>query len=339
MVTKSDVSTVKREFEVLSIKNAFTGAGALEYFLPKCYVQKNISDVDNFDMEEMSETYVFIHASKKEINEIKNNVPGLELTKPVNIKTNRKSHMILTEAEMRNLRLVSDVFKGMLPCFPMDSFNLGRCDLVRVHSGLFAGLEGLMVSRLGRNGGQVLLPINDLFMVASGEILPDDMYVLEFAKGSGHHLDQFDANMSLVTKALVSKLTTNTLDQESQDELSLFIKRYSFLRTHTINIQSTYSCLMLMSNVALGDKKEIERWRKVCNNVSPKLTDDHQIALHQAMIYAATGNPKYPSKIHKIIDGWGEISSKDFLKNRKKIVIDLLKQFEGLYASLKWLKS
>lgn len=335
-VSKADVATVKQELDLLSIKNAFDGKCAVEYFLPKCYVKAKSKDLA---IKEMPETHVFIHCNKKTFNEIKNAVPSLNLMKPLNKATGRRSHMTVNEEVLLKLRLMSNVLNGNLPCFDFNSLDVGSCDRVLVNRGLFKGLEGSIFCQIGKDGGQVLVPVNDLFIAATPEISIDECRTLEFGTGTRHHSQQFDAYIPKVVNAVVERFTTGKLSDESVEEMEAFTMRYGLLRAATMNIYSFHNGLMLLSYVALDDKDKINNWLRVCKILKRKISDSTQLGLLLVMMYAATGDEKFKKDLQCTIDSWPKKGDTGPLRNRRKTIIELFNKFDGLHNSLKWIKA
>lgn len=335
-ITKADVATVKQELDLLSVKNAFDGKGAVDYFLPKCFVKSKSKDLV---IKEMPDTYVFIHCNKKEFNEIKNAVPSLNLMKPLNKATGCRGHMTLNEETLMKMRLISNVLKGYLPCFDIDAFDVSSCDRVLVDRGLFKGLEGPIFCQIGKDGGQVLIPVNDYFIAATPEIPFNEFRTLEFGKGTRHHTQQFEAHIPKVVNAVVERFTTGKLSDKVAEEMEAFIWRYGLLRSATMNVYTFHNGLMLLSYVALDDKEKINNWMRVCNILKRKISDSTQLGLLLTMMFAATGDDKLKEETQNIIDSWPKKGDTGPLRNRRKTIIELFNKFDGLHNSLKWIKA
>lgn len=326
---------VKRELDALSLMYAFEGKGVIEYFLPTCFMRVKKSTANEYATRKMIFSYVFIHDNERGIAALKKALPRLNLESPVSAKTGQRKYSTLPDYEMAMIRQVADAYAGQLPCYHRNTFNLDSCDRVRIVEGTLSGIEGAMAIKQGKHSGQVLLPLNDLFLVSTGEIPPNNYIVLQFGEGNRHPYHLFDNYLPRVTDALAQRLMTDSLETAAHVDLLKFVGKYGELSSRTLNIESTHAGLMLMSHAALGEKEEAEKWLERCHILLKSLKAELQIALHLAMMFAATGDRKIADSLRLTIDDWGIIAESD---RKKKTVIDILEKFTRLYASLKYIK-
>lgn len=319
------VTVVKREFDKKSLRYALEEKNVPEMFVPACFMRVNRGAKEA--LRKLPLTYVFVRTTERGVAEIKKALPTLKLNAPISVATGQRKHVTLHDGEMRMFRKIADVFGGQLPCYPAGAFDVESCDRVRIVADPFAGVEGAMVPSQGRDGGLVVLPMRDLFFVSVGEQSPHNYKVLEFGKGSRHPYHEFDNYLPRVTDALRQRLTTGGIDDGIYADVAKFVHRYSELSARTLNIESMYCSLMLMSYAALDEDREA--WLGECKRLLPRLTADLQRALHQAMMYAATGDATLARQLHGIVAEWGEIAAGD---RKKRTVVALLTEFESLYA-------
>ena len=294
-------------------------------FVPECVMR--VKRGANVAVRKSPLTYVFVHTTERGVAEIKKALPQLKLNAPINGVTGQRKHVALHDGEMQAFRKITDVFGGQLPCYPADTFDVEACDRVRIVAGAFAGVEGAMVPSQGKEGGLVVLPMRDLFLVSVGQQSPHNYIVLEFGRGNRHPYHEFDNYLPRVTAALRQRLTTGRIDDGAYADVAKFVHRYSELTARTLNIESMHSSLMLMSYAALGE--DCETWLVECKRLLPKLTASLQRTLHQAIMYAATGEETLARILRGTIAEWGEIAASD---RKKRTVVNLLTEFESIYA-------
>lgn len=334
METEVNVEDAKHDLSELSLKNAFEGKGVIEFFLPKCLMQETVPGKKEPVTKEMPCSYVFFHNTKEGINEIKNTLPHLNLLKPMNLDGNR-AHVKIDDESMVMFRKIVTVFNGLAPCYYAYDYDVEAMDLAKVEDGPFKGVKGRFYCKPGKNSGQVLVPINKLFIVATAEIQPEHLRTLEFGKRNHNSYHKHDVHLPRAIKALFTKLTLGEIDFNQTNEMKAFILHFSLLKPRTLNTKSTHIGQMLMSQKALGNEEEAQKWLIECEKILPMLKADIQIGLHIAMMYAATGDEKLLERLHNIVDGWGEIAETERKKQR---IAGMMRAFEGVYDSLKWIK-
>ena len=335
MVTNCDVSEVKRQLNDLSLKNAFDGKGIIEHFVPICHMQNFNSDKSEREAIEMPFNFVFIRTSRHGLTKINKTLPELNLVKPINNESGRRAHVIIDDKVMTMFRKVVSVFDGNAPCFLTGEFDIDRWDLVRIEAGPFEGIEGRLMFKPGKFSGLVMLPIGNLFIVATGEIERENFKVVAFGNQTNHQYYQFDVNIQRATKALFTKLSSGSLDFNQLNEMKTFIQRYGELKVNTRNTISTHYGLMLMCQTALGNDEEASKWLIECKKILPKLKSEIQRGQHLAMMFAATGDKQYADQLHCIVDKWGELT---YAQRKRKRIVGMLNAFESVYDSLKWIK-
>ena len=270
-------------------------------FVPACFMRVNRGAKEA--VRKLPLTYVFVCTTERGVAEIKKALPTLKLNAPISVATGQRKHVTLHDGEMRMFRKIAEVFGGQLPCYPAGAFDVESCDRVRIVAGPFAGVEGAMVPSQGKDGGLVVLPMRDLFCVSVGEQSPHNYKVLEFGKGSRHPYHEFDNYLPRVTAALRQRITTGSVDAAAYADVAKFVHRYSELTARTLNIESLYCSLMLMSYAALGE--DCRTWLGECKRLLSRLTADLQRALHQAMMCAATGEATLARQLHGKDSGIG----------------------------------
>ena len=288
-----------------------------------------------FATRKMLFSYVFILSSEREVAAIKKAVPSLKLNSPISTATGKRKYVTMPADEMAKIRKVADAFAGQLPCYRADAYSLDTCDRVRIIGGPLAGIEGAMAMTQGKRTGQVILPVNDLFVVSTGEVPPANYIVLEFGRGNRHPYHTFENYLPRALQAMEQRLLTGRLDTPMQAELLKFVTRYGELTARTLNIESTHAALMLLSYAALNDRAEAECWHARCREILPTLKAELQIALLLTTLYAATGSQDYAKRLQTLIATWPPIAAAD---RRKLLVTTTLKKFDRIYTSLKHLK-
>ena len=171
LMFKQAFTKTKKDLSSLSIKRAYEGKGALEYFLPSMFMRVKQFGTGKYISRKMVVSYVFIRETEGGIRLLKSKMPQLQLITSSESKAYNTQYVKLDDFEMTMVKKIAVVYDGQLPCYRSDEYKLDGCDYGKVVDGPFKGIEGRIVTYPGRDSGQVILPIGDLFQVSTGDIL------------------------------------------------------------------------------------------------------------------------------------------------------------------------
>ena len=331
LMFKQAFTKTKKDLSSLSIKRAYEGKGALEYFIPSMFMRVKQFGTGKYISRKMVVSYVFIRETEGGIRLLKSKMPQLQLITSSESKAYNTQYVKLDDFEMTMVKKIADVYDGQLPCYRSDEYKLDGCDYVKVVDGPFKGIEGRIVTYPGRDSGQVILPIGDLFQVSTGDILSQYIQIIEFGKGNRHPYHMFELHMPRVLEALTRQLTKGEISAEELATMLIFTGRLENLQPSTLNIESQYSGLMLMSYTAAGSEYQAdkERWLNTCKELLPKVKAELQNGYQMAMMYASTGDPKIAEQLHKLIDTWLPFKP---TQQKKLTIVKMLERFEAIYS-------
>ena len=314
----------------MSIRRAYDGKGPIEYFLPTCFMRVNQFGTMKTVTRKMLFSYIFIKDTEPGIRDIKRSIPQLRLLTMPGSKRGDTRYMIISDRDMDMFRKIADAYSGQLPCYRVGDIQLEEGDYVRVVGGMFDGIEGRMISSPGRNSGQVILPVSNLFLVSTGDIAQQYIQILEFGKGNRHPYNMFEAHLPRAVDALANKLTKGELTEKELASMLVFTGRLEQLQPATLIIESFHSGLMLMSYTAMGRGHEeaAAQWLNRCHELLPKLTAEIQLSLQLSMMYAATGDSELHKRLQIIVDEWQPIKAN---QKKKRTIAEMLARFEGIY--------
>ena len=328
LLLSQGIAKIRKEFSALSVQRACNGEAAIEYFLPTCFMRVNQFGTMKTVTRKMLFSYIFIRDTEAGIRAITRVIPQMRVLKKPGAQPGDSSLMTITDRDMAMFRKIADAYSGQLPCYRIGDVQLDEGDLVRVVGGMFDGVEGRLVSAKSRNGGQVMLPVSNLFLISTGDIASQYIQILEFGKGNRHPYKLFDAHLPRAVEALTSLLVSGALSEKERAAMLAFTRRMEHLQPATPILESSHAGLMLMSHTALGNDAEAARWLARCNDVLPTLTAELQTAMHLAMMYAATGTPDHASRLRAIIASWDPITPSD---RKKQTIATLLTTFAPLH--------
>lgn len=129
---------------------------------------------------------VFVHGTEKEIEEAKSRLRETcyWLSRPVIGKV-RREKVVVADRDMENFIRVTQQTEADILYFRPDEVSLAKGDLIRIHGGVFDGVEGIMMKVKGRREKQLVVSIPDL-AVAAVTVRPDVVEVVSQHREASH---------------------------------------------------------------------------------------------------------------------------------------------------------
>ena len=132
LMFKQAFTKMKKNLSSLSIKRAYEGKGALEYFLPSMFMRVKQFGAGKYISRKMVISYVFIRETEGGIRLLKSKMPQLQLITSSESKAYNTQYVKLDDFEMTMVKKIADVYDGQLPCYRSDEYKLDGCDYVKV---------------------------------------------------------------------------------------------------------------------------------------------------------------------------------------------------------------
>ena len=273
--------------------------------------------------------YVFVRDTYANILEIKAMMESLWiLPHPDHIQGEHR-FMTVSDGDMAIFMAIARAYAHELPCYPFDMVDLEEGDKVEIVGGDFDGLCGTLQCSQGRNGGKVLMAIGNLFWVATPDIGPQYIRILQFGKGNRHPYRQFESHLPRALQALRharnqgNERGLTTVDSAA---MTVFTGRFEALKPATINIASQHATLMLMSFAALGDHVHQAKWYARCREILTQVKSDTQRAWQLTFMFAATGDEALRHQAQSIVSGW-TIAPND---RKRSLIVNTLSTFSSM---------
>jgi len=330
------IAALERQFELLTVSRVRQGEEPVEYFLPICLEQTTLFGEPNMRRKKLIGNYIFIRDTYRHIIAIKETIQSLWLLPhPDNLPGERR-FMTISDSDMEMFKSIATAYANQLPCYPVDMIDLEEGDKVEIVGGPFNGVRGTLQCSQGRNGGKVLMAIGNLFLVATPDIKPQYIRILQFGKGNRHPYRQFEAHLPRALQALEhhfgssagKKSLTDGLTNEDRAAMAVFTGRFEELQPATVNIASQHATLMLMSYTALQDSSKAARWLHRCKELLPRVKSDTQQAWQLAFMYAVTGDGSLLRKAQSITQSW-VVAAND---HKRSLITRTLNQFITVHS-------
>lgn len=186
------------------------------------------------------------------------------------MRTHEKTFQTVGSKDMRSLMIILENRCEEVEFCTPEQHLLEKGDRVRVVTGEFKGVEGILLQNQGaRDGGRVYVSLGDDIGVATAKVPDECIQVLEFAKGTNHFYYKHQAIEQLLTEALATHKYEGKINSYQQVALDYFMFRYEYLSNLTfLNlarwVACKYAALRLLSQrdkaeAALADYYQ---WRK-----------------------------------------------------------------------------
>lgn len=128
-------------------------------------------------MEPVVHNLLFARATREEISRAKAPIGYLQF---MTMKEGRKNvPIIVPDKQMNDFIAVTQTYNDDLMFVDPDSITLSKGDKVRIHGGLFNGLEGVFVKVKGKRNKRVVIRIQNVIAVALAYVEPDFIEVIK----------------------------------------------------------------------------------------------------------------------------------------------------------------
>lgn len=157
------------------------GESGAEFYIPKRKVTRVYHGKKQDVLVPVITNTVFIHGSWTEVDELKKQYDKVLFYKfwPIRYSHTQYEPMYVREAEMNNFRRVCDNMDADLCFMTAEEAEKLKGKRVRIVSGTFAGVEGIVLRRRGKSSNRVVVHLGDMAYISTAEINPADLEVLD----------------------------------------------------------------------------------------------------------------------------------------------------------------
>lgn len=162
----------KREKDAEAILN---GVHGLKHFIAKSYQVRTYNGVKRKVLAPAIPSIVFVHASRKEIREFKTYCPYLQYCywRMKDSKSNVEEPLVVPNAQMENFIKIASQYDEDIKYYNPDEISLNKGTRVRVHGGLFDGLEGTLLKLKDKRSKRIVVRLDGVAAIAASQISPD----------------------------------------------------------------------------------------------------------------------------------------------------------------------
>lgn len=223
--------------------------------------------------------YVFVRGEQRAIEEELKGITRLHLIYKRPGVSKGKSYgnfirtpMVITDREMDMFIKTVSLYQNGAPIVDISERELQKGDVVRVTGGPFAGVEGVLVTQKGKEGGKVVVNISHLVSVTTVDIEPQYIQVVKFSNENKHIYRKMDAFLPKVKTMIGKRSGGICLAEEERVELQKFLNSYAEAETGTLNSAAKLKTLVFMAYIALGmDDYAARCYRLLREEILPKI--------------------------------------------------------------------
>lgn len=265
---------------VLSFRDKFRDAG-LEVYLPTIQKVENTRYGDKVVEKPVMFSYIFMRSEEGRVVEFEQKYrPKLTaIWRKSKSKMDQKRLLVIPDKQMQMFMQTVGQYQNDVPFLQPSSDMLEKGDKVRIIGGPFEGVEGILLSQQGKDGGRILVRISDVLAVPTLEIEPQMIEVLEFAKGSHHFYQKMNSLAPRVEKAIELKRQGQLIPIELTQAINIFVKRFRNLQTSTLNSRVRFLSMLLQCYLILNLFEDAKTIKNEIEQLQPKLKSESKLTL------------------------------------------------------------
>ena len=265
---------------VLSFRDKFRDAG-IEVYLPTIQKVEHTRLGEKVVEKPVMFSYIFMRSEEGRVVEFEKEYrPKLTaIWRKSKSKMDRTRILVIPDKQMQMFMQTVGQYQNDVPFLQPSSDMLEKGDKVRIIGGPFEGVEGILLSQQGKDGGRILVRISDVLAVPTLEIEPQMIEVLEFAKGSHHFYQKMNSLAPRVEKAIELKRQGHLIPIELTQAINIFVKRFRNLQTSTLNSRVRFLSMLLQCYLILNLFKDAKKIKYEIEQLQPKLKSESMLAL------------------------------------------------------------
>lgn len=159
-------------------EQALSASYGLEHFIAKTYKVRTYHGKKTRMLVPAIPNLVFVHSTRRQIREFKQYFYSLQYC----FRKTTDGHeypLTVPDREMASFITIARQMEEDIVYHNPDEIQLEKGTRVRVHGGLFDGLEGTLLKVKGKRSKRVVVKIDNLVAIAAAEISPELIEVID----------------------------------------------------------------------------------------------------------------------------------------------------------------
>jgi len=299
---KSNVKASK-ELEQEAVRRAEANLPPLRYFAPVFVELAEKDGKAKVLHKPLCLNYVFIRSELAELLAFRQTHPDYNLIRRFK-NDSSAGYLYVRDYEMRMFMIMARVYKDIIPCCAPDKQILNKGDRVKIIGGSFAGVEGVLLTQKGKDGGRVVVNVCNQLAVPTLSIRPEYIKVISFASDNKHIYKKLDSYYPRIRRAMRDYLGGVGLDDTDYKNVSAFLLRLGGLDIPSSKIKGKYFAFMLMSHTVLEHEEDRLYFAVKCREILPEITNETTRAFILSVLYVCTKDIRYRIGAEMIIGKW-----------------------------------
>lgn len=252
--------------------------------------------------------YVFIRATVEELRSFRADYPDYNFVKRA--KTSPSGDFLyVRDDEMRMFMAVARVYNDVVPCYAPDRRKLSKGDKVRIIGGEFAGVEGILLTQKGKDGGRVVINVCNCLAVPTLSIRPEYIKIISFASDNKHIYKKLDSFYPRIRRAMHNHVSGIGIDESDTKNVSFFLSRFGDIDIPSDKVKARYLAFLLMSHTVLRHDDDRRYYAVRCADILREVTNPTTRAFILVALYHGTADKRYLSLAQDLVDTWKSSAS------------------------------
>ncbi len=278
----------------------------VEYFIPMRYAMRLRHGQRRRELVYAIPSILFVRSDEKKIVEIKKRVPVLQyLTRK---EGGKNLPIIVPDGQMTEFIKIAERYEEDIAYYNPEEIKLEKGDRVRIHGGMFDGLEGTLLKVKDKGKKRVVVKISGITAIAASYIEPQYIEFLSYNESSTTLTEHIDRLYRSACRKLVDFPEKTDANRDDYNLLQSEIRRLFerlFSQHFTSPSREASLCLSLLAAaIALADNDRKAEILKRCDLVLEQLKACPLKVLLYAWLYRERGDSEILVKAQSIIALW-----------------------------------
>lgn len=304
-------------------------AGApIEYFVPMRYAMRMRHGQRRRELIYAIPSILFVYADEKKIAEIKKRVLILQYF--TRKEDGKNFPVIVPRAQMKEFMKIAERYEEDIAYYNPEEIKLEKGDCVRIHGGMFDGLEGTLLKVKDKGKKRVVVKIAGIAAIAASYIEPQYIEIISYNESSTTLTEHIDRLYRTACRRLSDFPEKTDANRDEYNLLQNEVRRYSdllFSQHFNSPAKEGALCLSLLAAaIALADNDRKTEILNRCDDVLQRLKACPLKALLYAWLYRERKDPDMLVKAESIITSW----DKENLTERQSEAVEMVRKEEKL---------
>lgn len=278
----------------------------IEYFVPMRYAMRLRHGQRRRELIYAIPSILFVYADEKKMAEIKKRILMLQyLTRK---EDGKNLPVIVPTRQMAEFIRIAQRYEEDIAYYNPEEVQLEKGDHVRIHGGMFDGLEGTLLKVKDKGKKRVVVKISGITAIAASYIEPQYIEILSYGESSTTLAEHIDRLYRTACRKLTDFPEKTDANRDEYNLLQSEMRRLSdrLLKQHFNSSAKEGSlCLSLLAAaIALADDDRKIEVLERCDVALKRLKACPLKVLLYAWLYRATGDSDILPKAESIIALW-----------------------------------